>query len=123
VSIALLVSFLSGTGSIGSEASSSAGTRGVLFLCVAFLALALMLGVGALRLMRRARWVLLVCPCAVILVLGTVGEIADIIGGSTLGGNLIGAGILFCAAAPLVLVLLPRSRQWLAANSRPRRVL
>jgi hypothetical protein len=112
VAIALCVSLVTGVGMVGAQNSSLVGTKGVSFLCVMLLAAAAVLVVGAVLLLRRRRGLLMLFPLFALLAFGSIGEVADVVSGSTVLSNLIGGGVLVLAAAPVILRFLPASRRW-----------
>jgi hypothetical protein len=86
--------------------------RGMIWLAVVLLASAVLLGFAAVRFVRAGRALLFVLPLGLLVVIGLIGETVDIVGGSGLTDNLIGAGIVVLAAVPVVLAYVPSSAAW-----------
>lgn len=83
------------------------------------LAGAALLIIGAVQTWRGTfGWTLV--PLMVVLVIGSIGEVADIVGTATTRSNLVGAAILVAAAAPLGLLSTSSARRFAAAHPRRR---
>jgi len=89
-------------------------TRGFIFLVGIIIigACILLKGVHQLLTQRRPK-ILFVC-LGVPLAFGCIGETVDLFGTASHASDAIGAGILLLFAIPIVLLLLPSSRQWVA---------
>ncbi len=101
-----------GRGAIGHEHLTGPAVKGVVFVVLALTVGAACLAAGAVQAWRGRRPRLLVAPLCVLLAVGSIGEIADGVGGATAGDELIGAGILVLAAVPIALLLAPAARAW-----------
>lgn len=112
VAAVLAGEFMTGRGAIGHEHLTGPAAKGVVFMVVVLTAGAVCLAIGAVQVWRGRPPGLLIAPLALLLVFGTVGEIADGLGSATASSELIGAGILLLAATPLALLLVPGSRAW-----------
>jgi hypothetical protein len=78
---------------------------------------ALLIG-GAVRTWRGSfAWTL--APLLAVLLLGSIGEVVDLVGTATTQSNLIGAAILVAAAVPIGLLSTRSARKF--TSSRPRR--
>lgn len=84
-----------------------------MFVIVLMVAGAVLLAIGAYRLASRRSAALLVGPLAVLLVVGCIGEIADVVGTASRTSDLIGLSILLVAALPVALASSRESRRWL----------
>jgi len=112
VAVSLVYEFVSHTGSIGAQHLDSNGTQGLIWVALAFLVGASLLGGGAYQIWVNRRPHMLVTPLAILLVIGCIGETADIIGTATASSNLIGVGVLVAMALPVGLVSTPSARAW-----------
>lgn len=106
VIVAVLVAVIDQQGTIGHLTGYA--RRGPIVLSLLLLIGVADLVLGAIMVWRGRRGFLLMVPLAVIIIVGSIGEAADIIGGSSLPSNLIGFGIIVLAIIPVVLLLLPR---------------
>lgn len=112
VAVVMIGELVTGRGAIGHEHLPGPAVKGVVFVALALTAGALCLATGAVRAWRGRKPGLIIVPLALLLVFGTIGEIADGVGGAAASGELIGAGILVLAAVPIALLLAPASRAW-----------
>lgn len=100
---------LARTGAWGSPVAA----RGMVFVGLAGLGGAALLAVGAAATLRgRYRWTRV--PLGVVLVVGAIGETADLLGTADPGELLTGVAILAGAALPLVLLATPPARAFAA---------
>ncbi|HAP91537.1 MAG TPA: hypothetical protein DCR15_18290 [Arthrobacter bacterium] len=106
---------LSGTGNIGGVAHDRFELRGVLGIILFTAAGAgyLLFGAAQAAAGRDYRWIL--WPLRVFLLIGTVGQSLDLIGGGLTPGHLVGFAILAAAALPVVLSTA-RSKAYLTAT-------
>jgi hypothetical protein len=96
-----------------------AAARGMAFVGVAGLVGAALLIGGAVRTLRGSfAWTLV--PLLVVLVIGSIGEVADLVGTATTQSDLIGAGILVAAVIPAALLSTPSARNFAAGRRRRR---
>jgi hypothetical protein len=99
-------------GTVAAPNLDSMGLRGLTTFALLLVVVAVLFEFAGVRFIRRGRSLPFVIPLAAIVLFGTIGEIADIAGGSDATGNLIGLGILVLAIVPIVLACLPSSRGW-----------
>jgi hypothetical protein len=92
--------------------------KGMVFVGALGLAGAALLIGGAVRTWRGSfAWTLV--PLLLVLVVGTIGEVVDLLGtASDTQGNLIGAAILAAAVVPIGLLTTGPSRRFAAARRR-----
>lgn len=110
VLVAMLVGFqlVTATGSIGRERLTGIAARGAAFLIAVLISAAVMLIVGAMRLLRsgRAGWV--VGLLGAFVVIGCIGETVDLFGTASGASDGVGAGIIALALIPPVLIAINR---------------
>lgn len=108
---------LTGAGAIGAAAQDRLGLRGVLGLILLTAAGAGYLLFGAVQAAagRDYRWIL--WPLRVLLVIGTVGQSLDVIGGGLTPGHLIGFAIVAAAALPVLLLSTSRAKAYLTVTA------
>jgi asparagine N-glycosylation enzyme membrane subunit Stt3 len=115
VAVVISVDAVTNHGTIGSSARNTVGGRASPAAGVWTVAVLLTLGGvwlirSAVRAFRRESHLAIVIPLGVLLVVGTVGEVADLLGTASGISDLVGAVILLLAAVPVVL-LWPYRRQ------------
>ena len=106
VIVTILMAVISRQGTIGHLTGYS--RRGPIVLSFLLLLGAVDLVLGAIMVWRGRRGFVLMVPLGFIFVVGCIGEVVDIIGGSSVTSNLIGGGILLLSVIPVVLLLLRR---------------
>lgn len=95
----------------------STAAKGMVFVGVLGLAGAVLLVGGAVRTWRGSfAWTLV--PLLIVLVVGSIGEVVDLLGTATTQSNLIGAGILTAAAVPIGLLITGPAREFAALRRR-----
>ncbi|MDO8121223.1 hypothetical protein Q6346_07850 [Isoptericola sp. b490] len=109
----VLVLLRDGVGGLAAAASDRFVLRGAVMLILALLIAAAALAVGARRLLGGRGALMLAIPLAIVVVVGTVGEIADSIGGVDGRSLLIGLGIIVAAGVPLLLLGTRGARNWI----------
>lgn len=91
--------------------------KGMVFVGVLGLAGAVLLVSGAVRTWCGSfAWTL--SPLLAVLVIGSIGEVVDMIGTATTQSNLIGAAILVAAAVPIGLLRTDSARAFAASRRR-----
>jgi hypothetical protein len=88
----------------GGRASPASGLWGVV-VCLAVGGAWLVR--AAIRALRQESYLGIVVPLGILLVLGTVGEISDLLGTASRTSDLVGAAILLMAAVPVALLWRP----------------
>jgi hypothetical protein len=109
--VVLFVDFLHG-GTSGTPNPSRLEAFGMERFAGFLVVVGALLEFAAVRLVRSRRSALFVVPLAILVVGGTIGESFDILGGTGIVSNVIGAGIIILAALPIVLIFTPRARAW-----------
>lgn len=95
----------------------SQAAKGMVLVGVLGLAGAALLVGGAVRTWRGSfAWTLV--PLLVVLVIGSIGEVVDLMGAATTQSNLIGAAILAAAAIPILLLITGPARRFAASRRR-----
>ena len=91
--------------------------EGMVFVGVAGLTGAVLLIGGAVRTWRGS-YVWTLVPLVAVLVIGGIGEVADLVGTAGAKSNLIGAVILLAAAVPVGLLITRSARNFAATRRR-----
>ena len=86
--------------------------QGLLGLAVFIMVAALVMIYGVYIMIVNGQRTLLFILLGIPLAIGCVGETIDAFGTATLASDAIGAGILLLFAIPIILLLLPNSRNW-----------
>ena len=103
-------------GTFGGGANNRFELKGVfgLILFTAAAAVCLLFGAAKAAAGRGYRWIL--WPLRVFLVIGAVGQSADLIGGGMTSGHLVGFAILAAAALPIVLLSTAPAKRYVTAT-------
>jgi len=117
VSATICYQLLSGTGNIGSADNNRFALRGMLGVVLLTAAGAgyLLFSTAQAAAGRDYRWIL--WPLRVFLLIGAVGQSADLIGGGLIPANMPGFGILAAAALPVLLLSTSRAKAYLTATA------
>lgn len=100
--------FLTAKGSIGREHLTGEAAKGVMFLVAALIVAAVMLSVGATRLLRSGHSGWVIGPLGAFVAVGCVGETVDLLGTASAASDAVGAGIIVLALIPVVLIVIDR---------------
>lgn len=116
----LLYEFLGHHGSLGAKQLSGRAAGGVIEVSALLVFAGVLLGRGAVRLLRRGQPALLLAPLVVFILVGIVGETIDLVGSASAVSDAIGAGILLLAALPVLLVVSSARAgdRWTTTGSR-----
>jgi hypothetical protein len=87
-------------------------TKGFVFLAGFILFGAWLLARGVIALLKKGQPSTLFIILGIPLILGSIGEVADLLGTASGASNLIGGGILLLFAIPMILLRLPSSKKW-----------
>ena len=117
VSAMICYQLVSGTGNIGSADNNRFALRGMagVVLLTAAGAGYLLFGAAQAAAGRDYRWIL--WPLRVFLLIGAVGQSADLIGGGLIPANMPGFGILAAAALPVLLLSTSGAKAYLTATA------
>jgi hypothetical protein len=117
VSAMICYQLVSGTGNIGSADNNRFALRGMagVVLLTAAGAGYLLFGAAQAAAGRDYRWIL--WPLWVFLLIGVIGQSADLIGGGLIPANMPGFGILAAAALPVLLLSTSRAKAYLTATA------
>lgn len=114
---------ITGRGHLGAERLSGLSLNGLLDFTTVLLVIAVLLWLGATRLISSGRQLLIVVPLSCFMIIGTIGEIADLVGNASLQTDLTGLGILALSGLPVFVLATPRARRWrrecLPSTARP----
>lgn len=111
----LAVEQVTGRGDLGSKHLTGLALRGVVTVVTLLLVVAIVLWVGAGRVLHQGTYLLMVFPILCFLAVGTIGETADLAGTASGASDLVGLGILALAALPPLLLTTRSARRWKAA--------
>lgn len=112
VAVGLAADAVTHHGTVGAAARDISGGRsspaaGVWGLVVLLAVASTYLARSAVRALRHGAYLGIVVPLGILLVVGTIGEIADLLGTASATSDLIGAVILLLAAVPVALLWTP----------------